>query len=344
MPECFRILSLDGGGIRGAFGAAYLAELERMLGSPLHRYFDLVAGTSTGAIIGSAIAAGKSMVDVSELYRALGREVFGTRQISRANQLWKIAIQKYLRSKTLEITADQVFVAKYASGPLQSSLERFFGKETLETSKTRLLIPAVNLTTGHVNIFKSPHHPLYWKDRSRTFVDVILAATAAPTFFQPHSIERGSAFVDGGIWANNPTVIAYIEALRIMKNEPRPDIDPVFDPDQIRILSVGTGKVNVSTKVPKETGVLWWGSRLTSMVFAAQAESCQNMISYLGPQHFTRIDFDIPQGDWGLDCVENIEELIHQGQEKAAVTFKDVRDALFEQSCSAYVPFDPPGK
>src|SRR6478609_1690555 len=124
----FRILSLDGGGIRGAFSASFLAELERKVGHPIGQYFDLIVGTSTGGIIATALALGESAERIERMYRDRGREIF-TRQprdpsaaggwlLRLLAKIFRSAIDKRLVQHGLDL--DHVLQAKYDSEQLRA--------------------------------------------------------------------------------------------------------------------------------------------------------------------------------------------------------------------------------
>src|SRR6266700_677141 len=155
-----RILTIDGGGIKGVFPAAFLATLEDELGGPIADYFDLIAGTSTGGII------------------AIG-----------------------------------LFRAKYTNGALRRVLVDAFGERYLGESKTRLLIPSLNLAAERVHLYKTSHHPKLVTDYKVPAVEVALATVAAPTYFPIHMSPEGVPYIDGSMWARNPLGLAVIEAI-----------------------------------------------------------------------------------------------------------------------------------
>lgn len=124
----FRILSIDGGGIKGVFPAAFLAELERSTSTPIHRYFDLIAGTSTGGIIALALGLGLPAADIVRFYKEQGPAIF-----SRPRRPWT-----------------RIFRPKYASSTLRCSLASVFGDATLGDSKVRLIVPSFSADNGEM--------------------------------------------------------------------------------------------------------------------------------------------------------------------------------------------------
>ena len=204
-----RILSIDGGGIRGIFPASFLGTIEEAVGTPIADYFDLIVGTSTGGIIALALGLGWPGTKVVELYNELGPAVFAGNRLVR-----------FLR---------HLGWSKYDSAPLRHVLERHFGDKQLGHSVKRLVIPSLNLETGEVHVFKTPHHPRFQLDYKHRVVDVALATAAAPTYFPTHRLAPGIPLIDGGMWANNPIAVAAVEAFGILD----------WPPTDIRILSLG---------------------------------------------------------------------------------------------------------
>lgn len=192
----FRILSIDGGGIKGAFPAAFLAELERSLPGPIHRYFDLIAGTSTGGIIALGLGLGLRAADITNFYEVEGPVIFPSKLVSAPQRL-----------------VGKIFSSKYSAKPLRTALTKVFGEAILGDSKVRLIIPSLNADTGEIHIYKTRHHKRFLMDHRVKMVDVALATTAAPTFFPAHKGAGGAVYIDGGLWANNPVGNAVVEAI-----------------------------------------------------------------------------------------------------------------------------------
>jgi uncharacterized protein len=204
----FRVLSLDGGGIKGLFTAAFLARLEsdRLGGRSIADRFDLIAGTSTGGIIALALGLGLTANSVLELYLNAGREIFPRKR------------------------SFGIFRPAFSAAALRRELVRLFGSRTLGETQNRLCIPSADGKHGDVAVFKTPHHPDYQKDWKLAAVDVALATSAAPTLLRVHDAD-GYRFVDGGLWANNPVMVALVDALACFKVSRR----------KVRILSIGSG-------------------------------------------------------------------------------------------------------
>ena len=217
----FRILSIDGGGIRGIYPATFLAGLEERYlgGASVAQYFDLIAGTSTGGVIAIGLAAGLKAADLRTLYVDRGCEVFPPIRSGVVG-----AVERRLRNTC------QFFKFRYDRKALMRVLRDTLGDRKFGEAQVRLCIPSFEGRYGEVYIFKTPHHPDFRKDAREQMTKVAAATAAAPTFFQPLQ-DGGYTFVDGGVWANNPIMIALVDALSCF-SVPR---------ERIRILSLGCG-------------------------------------------------------------------------------------------------------
>ena len=213
-----RILSIDGGGIMGTFPAAFLASFEEDLGQPIGRYFDLIAGTSTGGILAIGLGLGLPAKTLLQLYETRGPEIFGQQASA-----WPAWMRQTWRA------ARHAFAPKHDADVLRTVLAEVMGEKRLGQAKTRLLIPAWEADRQSVYIFKTAHHPRLKTDYRRLALDAAMGAAAAPTYFKRHRTEDGAGLVDGGVWANNPVALAVVEAMTLLG----------WAPDTLRVLSVG---------------------------------------------------------------------------------------------------------
>lgn len=219
-----KILSIDGGGIKGVFAASFLAELERTLEIQIWKYFDMLAGTSTGGIIAAALAVGIPAEEILELYMNKAKDIFPETK----------------KSTTM------LFKPKYESKALKNALEETFGDQKIKDCKTRLLIPAYNLVNQSIRVFKTPHAQDLFTDKNIKLVECLLSTTAAPTFFSPYRM-KGGRYIDGGVGANNPTLIAVIEGItRCGWKREEISVLSIGGIDEIRNLT--TGKENMTIK------------------------------------------------------------------------------------------------
>lgn len=208
MPQTIRVLSIDGGGIRGIIPAVLLAAIERAAGQPIHRLFDLVAGTSTGGILACALASpvphpASALLD---FYIQHGRTIF-------APSIW--------RNLTSTVSA-----AKFDHKPLEGILANAFGNLLLSETLTNLLIPAYDLEAREAKFFKSWRAAGYLNapgeqplDADFMLRDIARATSAAPTYFEPALIRNAAgkyfACIDGAVFANNPTMCGIASARKL---------------------------------------------------------------------------------------------------------------------------------
>ena len=326
----FRVLSLDGGGIRGAFGAAVLAELEARIGGPLTERFDLIAGSSTGAILGCAMAAGIPAADLVTFYRENGGAIFHPRPPFQPRgwlRLFFPAAAAIMRRRTGSNFAD-FFRARYCPHMLEASLRAGLGHMTMaELSQCRVVVPSVNLSAGRIHIFRTPHLCRTGGHYDSRFevVDVLRAATAAPTYFPHMVMPDGDSYCDGGLWAISPAVLAITEAMMIMQGCREGDCPPMADLSRIRILSIGTGQSSYSLSPPGgDAGLIYWSSRVADVMSVSQVQGVRPPTDCLLGERQETINFELPDASWRLDRVDLIEDLIELGQQKVAERFDSI--------------------
>lgn len=190
--------------MKGVYACAFLANLERHFRQPLYEVFDLIAGTSTGGLIALGIAAGKSAAEMLEFYRNHGPTIFD----GKSFQGRVGGSRKQFR----QLKAGHC----YPSAPLKNALQAVFEDRKLKDAKTLLCIPAVRVTDCKPKVFKASRQSHLTNDQEIAMVDVALATSAAPSFFPIARINdpiHPVPYVDGGLWANNPSLVAITEAL-----------------------------------------------------------------------------------------------------------------------------------
>lgn len=338
----FRILSIDGGGIRGAFAAAFLADIEERLNSRLADFFDLIVGTSTGGIIAAAIALREPAQRIERLYRERGPTIF--RRRSPPAMPWGLKVAAWCFARVLKrygLEYDQLWQSKYDSVQLRSALVEIFGEKRVEDSRTRLVIPSVDLTRGQTVVFKTPHLPGLVRDRHFYMVDVLMATTAAPTYFPHAVIQDGSVYLDGGLWANNPSMVAIAEALQISKKCCREGVDQPIAENAITLLSVGTGRSSYFGAPPRGgAGIMWWAPSLFNVCSISQAQGVTFQARYVLGERFYRVDYDLPDSTWTLDNVGMLTQMTHLGHERSIESFSKLQPVFFTQpSQHSYRPF-----
>lgn len=245
----FRVLSLDGGGIRGLYTASLLQQLTLRFAKyhgintdkslDLGGQFDLIVGTSTGSILAAALAAGVPLENVLNLYRTKAADIF---QLPMPLQRGCFGD----KSRAALWALRNLFSSANKSESLRDALQSVLNEETVGQLYQRrgiaLCIPSIDAETRRAWVFKTPHLKRLTRDDNYKLVDVCMASAAAPIYFPMHVIPSpnhgvnvGHAFVDGGLWANNPVMVALVEALEVA--EPNQEIE---------ILSVGTGGASPS--------------------------------------------------------------------------------------------------
>lgn len=284
----FRILSIDGGGIRGVFPAAFLAEIEKRFldGSSIANHFDMIAGTSTGGIIALALAHGLTAQEALRIYTERGEQIFPR----------PVGVGK------LTTLLRWVVKPKHDQLKLKEELLRIFGDKVLDNSRSRLVIPSFEGRHGEPFLYKTPHHPDYQKDRHKKFAHVALHTTAAPSYY-PGVDEDGYVMIDGGIWANNPVMNALVDALAC------------FDVarEDVRILSLGTGESTFTVDEKARLGGMKKWAFMRTFNAAARAQSKNTLgQAYLlvGKNNVVRID--VPESDMPIamdDVGRSVREL-----------------------------------
>lgn len=298
-----RILSIDGGGIKGVFPSSFLAAIEDAIGRNVSDYFDLIVGTSTGGIIALGLGMGLSARDILKFYEDHGPSIFGGNRHVRL-----------LRS---------LFRAKYDPRSLKQALVKIFGDRRLGESSKRLVIPSLNIETGEVHVWKTAHHPRLERDYKCKVVEVALSTAAAPTFFPTYVADSGTPLIDGGMWANNPIAVATVEAIGILG----------WPADQIQILSLGctTPPLDVNWGRSHSLGKFGWANKIADVFLAAQSFSAHGMALHLvkDRQQITRISPLIAAKRFELDGAREIPSLKGLGNFEARKALPDIRERFF---------------
>lgn len=235
------------------FPAAFLSKCQQQLDKPIHRYFDLITGTSTGGMIALYLALGKPIDEILQLYRNEGATIFGKR------------FGGMLRA---------LFGSIYSNDALIAILKHIFKDKTLNDACCRVCIPSVDLVSGKAKVFKTPHHDEYFEDYKLPIWIIAAATTAAPVYFPPFHSDRKTVYADGGLWANNPAFVGLAEAMKLG-----------FSPANIRILSLGTGSTVFHKRCQDNgAGILsYWrlGRALVDIGFLAQSQGVVNSLNYI---------------------------------------------------------------
>lgn len=277
MTKKFKILSIDGGGTRGLIPAKLLMELERELqktepDKKLYEHFDLICGTSTGSIVAIAIALGIPSSDLVKFYRDHAKTIFPK---------WFLKVIP----RKIRILASSI----YSNKPLEKILEKVFTKANggkvplLNDLKTKVCVPTFNGNDGQINVLKTKHHKEYLRDYKLPAHQVALSSSSAPVYFPPHSFSYSNEFgsgknvnmIDGGIFANNPSLIGLLEATE--------KLGLTFS--EISLLSLGTGKGKHIIKTGWKPKDIWYWlvpkPRLLDIILDSQSQITEQYINFL---------------------------------------------------------------
>ena len=308
----YRILSIDGGGIKGVFPAALLAAVEKTLPEPIGSYFDLMVGTSTGGIIALGLGLGFSAEQLLNFYEISGPKIFKGSRLGLWLKHWG--------------------VAKYSQEPLREALESCFGDLRIGDSKTRLVIPSMNIETGKVHIYKTAHHPKFEMDYTKLAVDAALATAAAPTYFPTHHTSSNIPLVDGGVWANNPSGMAVVEAIGVLG----------WPKERLKLLSIGCTSCALDIGIRRRfnLGKIFWANKVSDIFMAGQASaSLGTAYTLIGHDNVMRIDPIVPNGRYDLDLHKEIKSLRGRGESEARESLPKLKEMFFNQPADRFEPY-----
>lgn len=302
------ILALDGGGIRGLISAVWLERIEREIG-PLRERFDLIAGTSAGAINACALVKGLPASKLVSLYEQRGRAIFpgtGSRLMSRFGRLFSQGLS----------------APKYSDAGLAKTLRDELGKTVLgelDSKGPRLLVPTYDVVGRQAVVIKS-HDERY---EELPLWEVAKASASAPTYFPAHRLVTREptarvqrALIDGGVVANNPTACAIAEAVRINSA-----IEGRADTNDLLVVSVGTGRPpnDVSAGQAEDWGIAQWAPSLVGIFMGGSDEAVHYVASQLlSSTRYIRMQVDIPGRMSPLDDASesNIRDLKRRANEE----------------------------
>lgn len=302
----FKILSLDGGGFRGALSTRILQSVETTLAKKrnqkVHEYFDMVSGTSTGSLIAGGIAVKMSAGELLDVYKNRGDEIFPTRirrqrkfrrisQVIGANVLYKHGDPRTGESGLSKVINDEYAKKCNAVCPKISEIE-----------SPILLIPAYDTLSRNTTLFVSNNKNPIWYDQLPLW-QICTASASAPTFFPPYDLPYFRKenlnedkppvlpHIDGGVSANNPTIASIAHALLTEQK----------DITQISVLSIGTGQTTqpYSYRQIKNWGLLKWIKNLSNIFLAPPAQLTdalsRQILGAVGGGECLRLDCELNQ-------------------------------------------------
>jgi uncharacterized protein len=276
-----RVLSLDGGGVRGIIQARILAELESISGKPCHELFDLIVGTSVGGIIAMALANGTSAIDLITFFQTKSSTIFQKSIFQSVTGLFGLLRSKYPRTG------------------LDSVAVELFGQTLLRDAKVPVAVAAYHLNTARAHIFTSRLTAV----QDYLMSDVAGATASAPTYFPPKQIGY-NLFADGGLILNNPLELGILEANHI---------SPGIKKEDINLLSIGTGMVPPDKVVLNNAGMEGWViyADLVNLILDASSLWSTDDTAILYP-NMDRLDVSLPKANATLDDAspDNLQALL----------------------------------
>ena len=320
-----RILSIDGGGIRGIIPGTILAELEKILQQldtksdrKLGDYFDMIAGTSTGGILSCIYL----MPDVNGNAKFTAQEALDL-YLKKGHIIFDRSLSKKIWS------GGGILHEKYSEEPIQELLAGYFGDETIDHFIKPSLITSYEMTDRKAVFFTSPDARTNAAFNFKV-KDVARATSAAPTYFSPAHIKSMSgqefALVDGGVFANNPALCAYAEARKTNFAVELNNANKVNKPtaQDMIIVSLGTGSVKKEYHYNnlKHAGEIKWLEPVIDMLMSGNSETVAYQLTemYLTLQpefqiNYHRLEPDLKEALSEMDVVtpENINNLYQAG-------------------------------
>lgn len=315
----YRILSLDGGGVRGIIPAIWLHHLEERLGYPLRNYFDLIAGSSTGAIIACAISAGIPASRIVQFYREESQEIFP----APASRLW---------NRVLRTFSEGISAPRYTEEGLARVLQRVFGDTRFaELAVKPTLITSYNTLNREAVVFKNTK-PLH---ASLPVWEICKASASAPSFFPAHVMQIGEQkvpLIDGGVVANNPTACAIAEGVRINSAS---STSSRLDLANFIVASFGTGSSTrpISIAESQEWGPLEWAIPVVDVLFDGSADAVDYIAGYLlKDEHYFRFQTPLDTAYDDLDRADpaNLNSLTQLAERYLAEDGKVLLDRFID--------------
>ena len=321
MSDIVKVLSIDGGGIRGLIPATVLAELETRTGKRVAELFDLIAGTSTGGILALGLSKPSAddatrpqyaASDLGDLYKTEGGRIF-------ARSPWH-----HIRA------LDNLVDEKYNASGIEAVLEQYFGDVPLSEAVTEVLVTSYELQT------RQPWFFARHKARSQPGWDfpmrfVARATSAAPTYFEPEAVPKTNptqSLVDGGVYANNPAMCAWVEAKTLSPG-----------PEEVLVVSLGTGQHTraIPYKEAKDWGLAHWAKPILDVVFDGVSDTIDHQMTVLcqesetGDPRYYRFQTEL---DIGSDDMDNVTKTNLAALEQKAHQLVDEQSDSLDRLCA----------
>jgi patatin-like phospholipase/acyl hydrolase len=282
-----KILAVDGGGIRGLIPALVLAEIEKRTGRPIWSLFDLVAGTSTGAIIACALTRPSPMPadQVAAIYENEGPRIFDASLLKKFTSLGGVVDERY------------------DARELVKSLHRHLGDTRLGEAVTGILVTAYDLEARQALVLR--------REDDVSMADAAHASSAAPTYFEP--VRLGArTLIDGGVFAINPAMLAYAEANGSI--------------DVLASLGTGEHTRRLPYEEVKNWGQIEWAQPIIDVVFDGSADVVDDVLRRLIDERYVRLQTPLDEASDDLDDAspENLAALRREADQLIAQRSADI--------------------
>jgi patatin-like phospholipase/acyl hydrolase len=290
-----KILSIDGGGIRGIIPAMVLDHVERTVERPIAELFDVIAGTSTGGIIALGLTcAGDdgrpkfSAADVVDLYVDNGPEIFPHEIFGRVRQF---------------------FEEKYSDEGLEDVLREELGDARLKDALTSVIVTAYDLQLRQPVFFRSERARIEPDRYDYAMHEVARATAAAPTYFEPAVVgEPPLALIDGGVFATNPGMCAFVDAFAGQARV-----------EDTLLVSLGTGSATkpISVEAAKGWGLAGWARHILDVVFDGVSDTVDYQLAQILGGNYYRLQTTLDKANDDMDdaSADNLENLKLEGAE-----------------------------
>ncbi|MBL8210676.1 MAG: patatin-like phospholipase family protein [Bryobacterales bacterium] len=309
-----KILSIDGGGIRGIIPALVLAHIEQRTGTRVSELFDLIAGTSTGGIL--ALGLAKPANEHGPLYRAS--------DLAALYEQYGSAIFNRPRWRTL-LPSGNLLDEKYSVAGLEGVLKQYFGDTRLGEATTPVVVTAYETERRFPFFFRSERAR---EEISYNFrmADAARATSAAPTYFEPLRLDAATpadyySLVDGGVFANNPALCAWVDARALFPGE-----------SEFLLVSLGTGALTrpIRYEAARHWGVARWAKPVLDIAFDGVSSTVDHQLRQLLPHRYHRLQpvLSPEQQDMDNASARNI-----RGLKLLAEAYIREREEQIEQLC-----------
>ena len=323
MDRPFKVLSIDGGGIRGIIPALVLTDIERRTGRPISSLFDLIAGTSTGGIIALGVTKPNEQGEpayradeIVDLYAKRGKRIFSSPLMHQLSTAWGLLDEKY------------------AAKEVEKVFDDYFGEARLKDALTNVLVTSFEIELRSPWFFRS-NRARTEPDRDFPMKKVARATSAAPTYFEPLKLEgvgqdKDWALVDGGVYANNPTMCALVDART------------VFGAEDVLVVSLGTGEptAGIPWKDAKDWGLVGWARPLLDIVFEGVSDTVAFQAEQLcpavdGKRRYYRFQVQIPELKTAIDDIDDARDATIEALRQLAEDLIRKCDDELDKLCAA---------